>query len=474
MTYTDAEMKRMEADMKKEPLFALFHDNRPQPTAVSRKKVRRTLQQIEDGPLAFVEGFARRRPWGFGVACLGLVLTLSGTAFALSNWIGREDYSPNSYLTVTGEEQNQQTAIMDVEQVIQGADPRTEGNSVVLLPEMEDADTLNEWRVRNGQAAFAETDWGWLREIQPQVQKVLYDGTVLSYTIRLNTNHALAFSPEHVEKQWLDAFVEQTTFTDSGEEIPSFMEETSLLEETMDEGGISLYCSASLQSPLPEERRVSLTSKITLQDMLVDSMAHVGQIGTVYCTFSFNVCDALAAANAQKVVTDRELQGQAVLTMDYDVMENHPVSLDGVVLEETASYRSTGVYVSYRVKKAPQDWDQRMKRSLLSPSNERGKFEGLSVAYMVGQEGEWCEPEFPQVAVLEDGTLAYTVVLPVFPSDYEQVKAQGLQLRLTLHAVDSFDEEPVGDTWVQSSFPENGFDITTRPQVLGVYSIQLP
>ena len=168
------------------------------------------------------------------------------------------------------------------------------------------------------------------------------------------------------------------------------------------------------------------------------------------------------------------LIGSAVLTMDYDTMWNMPVSLDGVVLEETASFRSTGVYLSYRVKEAPEEWTTQMRRSLLDPTNEKGKFQGMSVSYTLGGDDTVYEPAFPEVMVQEDGTLAYTVILPLFPSDYEVLKQRGVTVRLALHAVNSFNEEPVGDTWKQTTFPENGWDITTSYQPLLSFPLELP
>ena len=115
-----------------------------------------------------------------------------------------------------------------------------------------------------------------------------------------------------------------------------------------------------------------------------------------------------------------------------------------------------------------------MKRELLSPTNEMGKFAGLSVSYTLGGDDTVYEPGFPEVMTQADGTLAYTVVLPLFPSDYEALKARGVTVRLTLHAVDSFDEEPVGDIWVQTTFPEDGWDTTTNPQLLVSFPLDLP
>ena len=463
-----------ENELRDDPLFDLLRDNRPQPTRESRERVRRTLDRIETSPLARLGVFARRTPVGFAAACVAVVLLVSGTAYAVAGWLHRDDYKPGDYLDTPPEQRTEASAIPEVEQVVKDAAPRSEGVRVVMLPEMADADTLNEWRMKKGQAKYDEADWAWVRAIQPEIQEVLYDGTTFAYTIRLNTDHAAAFSQENHGDQWLDACVEQTLYTSTGEEIATVTGETGLQEETLTENGITLHSEYSLDGPLVGSGRVSFTAEISVQDVNVDDMAHVGLLGTIYYTFSFDVDGALAATNADTRTAQRPLSGSAVLTMDYDTMWNQPVNLDGVVLEETASFRSTGIYLSYRVKEAPADWTAWMKRCLLSPTNEKGKFEGLSVSYTLGGDDTVYEPSFPEVTAQGDGTFAYTVILPIFPSDYEALKQQGVTVCLTLHAVDSFNGQPVDDTWSVAEFPEDGWDTTTNPQPLLSFPLDLP
>ena len=88
------DMRSMEAELRAEPLAALLRDNQPQPPRESRKRVRRTLDRIETPPLARLGAFARRAPVAFAAACLIVLLLLSGTVYAISSWIGREDYKP--------------------------------------------------------------------------------------------------------------------------------------------------------------------------------------------------------------------------------------------------------------------------------------------------------------------------------------------------------------------------------------------
>ena len=473
MEYKEDILKQEQA-LRNDPLFDVLRESRPQPTRRSREAVRRTLDSIETPPFAWVGRFMRRSPVGFAAASLALALLLSGTAYAVAGWLHRDDYKPGDYLDTPPEQRTEASAIPEIEQVVKDAAPKGEGVKVVMLPEMEDADTLNGWRVKMDQPKYSEADWAWVRDIRPEIQEVLYDGTTFAYTIRLNTDHAAAFSQEQHGDQWLDAFTEQTVYTDTGERIATVNSETGLMEETFAEDGITLHSEYNLNGPLIGSGRISFTSEISIMDVNVDDMAHIGLLGTIYYTFSFDLDGALAATNANTKTIERRLSGNAVLTMDYDTMWNQPVNLDGVVLEETASFRSTGVYLSYRVKEAPEEWTTQMRRSLLDPTNEKGKFQGLSVSYTLGGDETVYEPGFPEVMVQEDGTLAYTVILPLFPSDYEVLKQRGVTVRLTLHAVNSFNEEPVGDTWKQTTFPENGWDITTSYQPLLSFPLELP
>ncbi len=473
MEYKD--ILEQERELRDDPLAALLRENRPQPPRESRAQVRQTLDRIETPPFARVGTFARRAPWGFAAACIALVLLLSGTVYAISSWVGREDYHPGDYITTPADQRTVASAVPEIEQMVRDAAPQSESCRFVMLPEMSDADSLNWWRVKMGQKAYDEADWAWVREIRPEIQEVLYDGTAFAYTVRLHTDHAAVFSRESHGDQYLEALVEQTLYTNSGRKIGTVTGETGLLEETCDGQGITLYNKTSLSEPLQGSGRVSFTAEIALQDVNVDSMAHVGQLGTVYYTFSFDLDEALKAANADTRTAERRLTGRAVLTQEEGKrMWNTPVDLDGVVLEEGASFRSTGIYLSYRVKEAPADWTAWMKRCLLSPSNERGKFEGLSVSYTLGGDETVYEPSFPEVSLQDDGTFAYTVILPLFPSDYESLKQRGVTIRLTLHAVDTFNDAPVGDTWSLTDFPEDGWDITTSYQPLLSFPLELP
>ena len=178
------DMLTQEQELRDEPLFDLLRDNRPQPPRESRAQVRRTLDRIETPFFARLGAFARRAPVAFAAGCLAVALLLTGTAYAVAGWFHRNDYRPGDYLDTPPEQRTEASAIPEVEQVVKSAAPKSESVRIVMLPEMEDADTLDQWRVKMGQPKYDEAAWAWVREIRPEIQEVLYDGTAFAYTIR--------------------------------------------------------------------------------------------------------------------------------------------------------------------------------------------------------------------------------------------------------------------------------------------------
>ena len=83
------DVQECEKELRSDPIAALLHEGRPQPSAKSRARVRRTLNRIEASPLEWVGVFARKSPLAFAAACLILVLMTIGTAYAVSGWIRR-------------------------------------------------------------------------------------------------------------------------------------------------------------------------------------------------------------------------------------------------------------------------------------------------------------------------------------------------------------------------------------------------
>ncbi|MBQ6865297.1 MAG: hypothetical protein IJO15_00530 [Clostridia bacterium] len=440
--------------------------------------VERSLAACEEKKERTWDGFRLPRKWMLPLVA-ALVLLIAGTAVAAGAWLWN-NYSPTNYMETPKEQREEQgKTISDVEQAIASAAPQTGEYKIVMLPEFKNAAEQDEWRVKLGQPKYNEADWAWVREIRPEVEEVLIDGRNLAFNIRLNTDHAKAFTWPDVEGQWVDALVDNISFRREGESMahPIIEGGGGINPSMVTDTGATLYTEVILDQPnvdFPTEGRVELTVEIGLRDARVDDMATVGIVGRIYYTFSF---DAAAGTEAAPVkVTERPLSGSIVLTVDdwSDLDEpklyNMRVSLDGVVLREEVRYQQTGIYVTYTVKEAPADWTEAMKNSLLYPNRE-AKWHGLYLEYRLGQEGEWTA-----VGHENHGNFGeQTGILPIFPSDYERVKQEGCALRLTEYYGTAFNGTPIDENWelaIGSGSMTLDFDLAS--QELMTLEIPLP
>ena len=392
----------------------------------------------------------------------------------------RGNYNPANYLAETkeGREEKGET-IPDLEDAIASAQPISGDYTIVMLPEFDNAEEMDGWRVKMGQPKYNEADWSWMRDIKPEVMEVLNDGRTLAFNIRLNTDHAKAFAWPDVEGQWVDALVDDISFRREGEAVGHSITDSGggVNPATVTDTGAMLYAEVILGSPgnsFPTEGRVEMTVEIGLRDARVDDMAIIGIVGRIFYTFSFDVAAGTDVAPVQ--IIERPLSGSAVLTVDDWTDRDHPmlynqrVSLDGVVLKEEIHYRRTGIYVTYTVKKTPAGWTEAMKNALIYPNRE-GKWYGLYLDYRMGREGEWAEVGHENHGYFGEST----VILPVFPSDYEKAKAEGVTLRLTEYYGTALNGTPIGEDWTMD-IPAGAMtlDFDLASQELGSFEIPLP
>ena len=121
-----------------------------------------------------------------------------------------------------------------------------------------------------------------------------------------------------------------------------------------------------------------------------------------------------------------------------------------------------------RVEKAPADWTEAMKNSLLYPNRE-GKWHGLYLDYRLGQDGEWLEVGYENHGNFGERT----VILPIFPSDYQTVKEQGCTLRLAEYCTTVFNGTPVGEDW-NYSIPSGSASMQMDLQAQPILEITVP
>ncbi len=431
--------------------------------AVCTQRHSDTLHATGGRPIRF-----RKKAW-IAIA-VAATLLLTTTAVAAAAILHRE-YSPETYMM---QPQDVRDPIPDVEQAIASAKPETGDCSIVMLPEMEEAEQLNGWREAKGQPIYSEEDWGWIREIRPEVQEVLLDGSTLVFNIRLNTDHGLCFSWDPSQPQMVDALCDDAYFVAENGRVGQMLGlGTGINPAYVTADGATLYTECDLndlREPFPTDGIMRITAEIGIRDARVSDMGFAGLLAKIRYTFTF---DASAGADvAEPVVTERALFGSFTLSCyENGVCRNKPVSLDGVVLEETVHYRSTGIYVTYRVKSVPDGWTDRDTDALMRPN--KGQWIGLSIACAPtgGDAGEALSPGYPNS--IADGE--YICILPIFPSDYARVKAAGYELRLGLRCVDTFNGEPVGDDWQMPEDPKNeNREVGIREQPIASFPLQLP
>ena len=150
------------------------------------------------------------------------VLLITGTAVAAGVLL-RDNYSPINYLDEPKAEREQKgEAIPDVEAAIASAAPETKAYSITMLPDLPEAELLNGYRQAQGQPAYSEADWGWMRNIKPEIREVLYDGRNCTFTVRLHTDHGMCFDwPREDAGQWVEALMDEARFRREGEDAAS-------------------------------------------------------------------------------------------------------------------------------------------------------------------------------------------------------------------------------------------------------------
>lgn len=453
-------------------------------TASSAFKSRmvRTLQNEtkEEAPRAALRLPIKRRTLAILIAAAAALLAI-GTA-AAATIIAKNYYSPAIYMMNDKEAREQkQDTVPDIENAIASAEPKSGDFSVIMLPEMKNADELNEWRQKMGQPVYSEEDWGWIREIRPEIQEVLVDSSSLSFNVRLNTDHGMSFDFDRSsDGQHLDAACDAViiSFEKNGQKYEQLIYAgTGIHAESVSEDGATLGSECNLDDlseSLPTEGRAHATITIGVRDAKVDDMADIGLLANITYSFDF---DASAGADvAAPKVSKRVLSGSVVLTLfDTNGREyNKRVSLDGVTLEETVSYRNTGVYVTYRVESAPEDWTQDYINALLRPCPDSGSLPGFFVTCAPKGSMDVNEviiPGKPSSNPLGE----HTCILPFFPSDYERIKAEGYEIRIGYRCVDSFNGKTVGEDW-HFELPDgvSEWDFTTSLQPIASFDLKLP
>lgn len=455
----------------------------PEMTASFDRTVENTLRSVCAAPVEKTARAYERRPLRFNkkawiAIAVAATLLITSTAVAATAIIRHNYHSPTSYM-IHGRDEREQTqqAIPDIENAIASAKPETGDYSIRMLPELNNFDELDGLREAHGQPAYTEEDWGWMRGIRPEIEEVLIDGSMIVFNIRLHTDHGMCFGWSG--EQSIEGFCEDSFYTVGNDptqhDLP--IGEGGVNPNSVTEDGATILAGIDiddLNEPFPTEGTVHVTTNIHLRDNRVESMNDVGLLAILTYSFSF---DAAAGADAaQPSVTERPLSGSVVLTVyTGHGYENKEVSLDGVVLLETVSYRSTGIYVTYTLKSAPDGWTDAYTQALLEPAfgdETRAGFDLVCAPKGSTDASESLRLGSPTSIPWYE----FTCILPIFPSEYAAYKAQGPELRIGYRAIGSFNGEPAGSDWTVE-FPAGVGEYDVRAgtlQPLGTFELILP
>lgn len=430
-----------------------------------KERIRSAVLHAEAAPR---QGSAPRvhKPLVRAAAIAAALLLCTGAAFAAAEWIGRENYTPESYLLDWMGTRSENAPIADVENAITAAVPVNGSYSVQLLPTLPDADALAQWRKDMGQPAFSESDWGWLRSVTPTIEEALISGRTLSWNTRLTTDHAAAFSSAgDAAGQRLDAITDSICYTVPGGETKRILSSfgTSLNPNHASESSVMLGTECETDDGFPTSGIVTVTQVIRILDTRVDPMSNIGTLALIEHTFTLDAASG-AAAN-ETVHVSVPLTGDCILTVSSGgAVRNERVNLDGVVLDAAIDYASAGLYVKLTVTETPAGWTDAYTDALMSITHA-GDMRGMRALYTV--DGMQYSPSLPSFIPCRE--LAY--ILPVFPSDYGDISS--LTMELLLDRWTALNGEPCGEDWSTAALPSS-WSAEGESQPLATFEIPLP
>jgi hypothetical protein len=173
------------------------------PKSLAQNRIRRTLVPIAACLLAIVVFFA----------------AFPKAALAVSEFLGRV-FTPSRYMN---ESPGERTAVPSIDEAIAAAAPADGAYTVTLLPDLPNAQEFIDFRAQNGYDPFSEENWGWLRDIRPEIAEVLYDGNQLIWNTNLFTTNEHVrefmegFGMKSGSKLSVDALMDDVTYTVAGD-----------------------------------------------------------------------------------------------------------------------------------------------------------------------------------------------------------------------------------------------------------------
>ena len=405
------------------------------PRSLVRNRIRKTLVPIAACLLAVVIFF----------------VAFPKAALAVSEFLGRV-FTPSRYMN---QDPSERTPVPSIDEAIAAAAPQDGEYTITLLPDLPNAQELTAYREQYGYDPFSEENWGWLRDIRPEIAEVLYDGNHLIWNTNLFTTNEHVrefmegFGVHSGSKLSVDALMGDVTYTVEGDPTvyPLYVSGHGITP-TFDESALAgadhvvLYSDfyVSPEDPLPNGV-LTITQNIRVCEN--DAMDYGATVAIVTHTFTFDTTQG-NTPSAQGEETQIPLSGEAYLSFidrgtdgsesshDWSI-ETKKVSLDEIKLHIAFEYLLTGIMVHITIPEMPDSWTEDMLSGFLciTDRNIYGEYTTPGVAADLYVDGV-----FVSEAPLPDSWAAkeLTYILPVFPDQYASTDSYILKLSL-LHYI---------------------------------------
>ncbi|GEM_PF-2168972 len=441
------------------------------PRTLARNRIRKTLLPIAACLIAVVMFF----------------VAFPKAALAVSEFIGRI-FTPSRYMT---QDPADRTPVPSIDEAIAAAAPKDGDYTITLMSELPNNQEYIDFRAQNGYESFAEENWGWLRDIRPEIAEVLYDGNQLIWNTNLYTTNEHVrefmegFGIHSGSKLSVDALMGDVTYTVAGDPtvyelhvsghgITPIFDETALASTDHAVLYSDFYIDPA--QPLPDGI-LTITQNIRVCEN--DAMDYGATVAIITHTFTFDTTKG-NTQSAESVQTFIPLSGEVYLSLmirEKDSegqtkswrMETKKTSLDGVVLKVEYEYLSTGIAVHITVAEKPSDWTDSMVEGLMFMTWQTifGDYRSPGIANNLYVDGELIgEASTPEN--WDNLELAY--ILPIFPDQYANTQSVTMKLSLYHYVTLCGTDQLAGEVYV---VPENS-DVNMEADVEGVPLVEIP
>lgn len=427
------------------------------PKSLARNRIRRTLLPIAACLLAIVVFF----------------VAFPKAALAVSEFLGRV-FTPSRYMN---EDPAARTPVPSIDEALAAAAPKDGDYSITLMPDLPNAQEFIDFRAQNGYDPFTMENWGWLKDIRPEIAEVLYDGNQLIWNTNLFTTN------EHVRefmegfgvisgsKLRVDALLDDATYTVEGD--PTIYPLSSMgggITPIFDEATLAnadhavLYSDFAIDPATPfPDGILTITQNIRVCEK--DAMDYGATVAIITHTFTFDTTkgNMQSADDSETLIP---LSGEYYLTITHNgegnessTIETKKVSLDGIKLKASYEYLPTGIVASITLAEAPDNWTSDMISSLLEVTwrNMHDTFTKDGIANDL-----YIDEAFVSEAPVPDhfGLDELIFILPVFPDQYDSNPSVVMKLSLayieTYNGTDLLSGElytlPSGEVKTQTNF----------------------